>query len=220
MSIYVQTLLYTSYFSVLIPLISYIVNIRRVGKPIHIIGVLVLVSGLCDLIGFLLIKQKLSTALVINTYFITQFCLLSFYYYETLFRNKSDLVHVIGVVQFFLAFLIATYFYKSIAEEHQNIMWFISSIILIVYGISFLKKMRNGHAVIYKLGHFWINGAVLFYLSASLWLFAFTSDSIMLKLGHNLSQLIWSFYDINNVVKNVLFAIGIYYSSTETIEGA
>jgi hypothetical protein len=35
----------------------------------------------------------------------------------------------------------------------------------------------------------------------------------MLKVGVETSQLIWSFYDINNVVKNILVAVGIYYSS-------
>jgi hypothetical protein len=87
------------------------------------------------------------------------------------------------------------------------------SLALIFYGVFFFRKIRKKHRPLYKVGHFWINSGMLFYLGASLWIFALTSDEFMLKVGVETSQLIWSFYDINNVVKNILVAVGIYYSS-------
>lgn len=213
MKSYINVLAYVSIFSVLIPLVTYLTSSRRVNKPIHIIGMLVAISGLCDMIAWFLVTQNLSTALLGNIFFVVQFCLLSYYYYETFFRDKYDVILIITVMHFFLAFLIDTYFYQNLMEEHQNLVWLVSSLMLIVYGIFFARKIQNGNRPIYTIGHFWINGATLFYLSASLWIFAISSNSITLKIGKELSQFIWSFYDANNVIKNVLYAAGIYYAS-------
>ncbi|HEU5292622.1 MAG TPA: hypothetical protein VFU05_18365 [Cyclobacteriaceae bacterium] len=212
MNSYSKIILYTSYFSVFIPLVIYLTNIKRLTKPFHIVGILVIISALCDLIGFILLKQRLSTALINNLFFIAQFCLLSYYYYETFFRDKYEEIIIISVVHFFLAFVISTYCFQNMGTEHQNLMWFISSIIIIVYGILFFKKIQKEFQPLYMNGHFWINSAVLLYLFASLWLFAFTSDTLMTTLDPKFAQLLWRFYDINNVIKNILFAVGIHYS--------
>ncbi len=213
MNSYFNIIAVASWFSTVIPLVIYLSALRRVSRPIHLLAALIFVSGFCDLIGFILFQQNLSTALVINIYFIAQFCLLSYYYYETFFRDKYEIILIISMIQFFVAFFVVTYFYQTLRDEHQNLAWFISSLTIITYAVLLSRKIQREHRPIYTVGHFWINNAILFYMSASLWLFAVTSDSFMVRVGADVSQFIWSFYDVNNLIKNVLFGVGIYYAS-------
>jgi hypothetical protein len=68
--------------------------------PFHIIGILVMISGMCDVIALLLVSQKLSTALVGNIFFIAQFCLLSYYYYAAFLKDEYVIFIGVSLTQF------------------------------------------------------------------------------------------------------------------------
>lgn len=215
---YIQIVRFASYFSVLIPLIAYFIKIRTVSSQIHSIGVLVIVSCVCDTVGFILAKQNLSTALIVNVFVLLQFFLLSYYYYKTLFFHKPNAVLIVGMVQYTLAFLLLVFFYEAFQSNHQNFVWLASGVILLAYSVSSFMKMFRTHEsppAIYTYGNFWINSAILVYMGASLWLFAFRTSALVEKIDADMDWLLWSFHNINNVIKNILFALGFYFSSKD-----
>ncbi len=55
----------------------------------------------------------------------------------------------------------------------------------------------------------WMNAGVLFYFAFNMYLFASTSYIFKQGFG-DIAIMAWGFHNFNNIVKNVLFAVGIY----------
>ncbi|MGC1240791.1 MAG: hypothetical protein WA874_04340 [Chryseosolibacter sp.] len=199
-----------SNFSVLIPLVIYLTKIRYASRQIHIIGALILVSGVSDLIGFILFSRQQSTVLLFNSYYILLFLLLSWFYYEALFVNTRKVLIWIGLVGYLLSFGLVTMYVQSFSE-YQSLMWLITAIIMIIYSIAYFFFSLSSIVTSDSLGYslIWINVGVMIYFCLNLFLFVM-GNYVLTQLDPEMSALIWSSHNVNNIIKNVLFALGIY----------
>lgn len=200
-----------SNISLLVPLLIYISRIRYASRQIHIIGAIVIVSCLSDLIGYILFKQNESNVLVFNAYYLLLFFLLSWFYYEILFQKNQRKIVWIGVVVYLLSFILVTLFVQGL-REYQTLMWVITAVIMITYSIGYffysLSTVDPNRYLNYSF--IWINVGVMIYFCLNLFLFTI-GDYVLTRLDPLTSALIWSTHNVNNIIKNVLFAIGIYF---------
>ncbi len=75
--------------------------------------------------------------------------------------------------------------------------------------VFFYRLMKDLPALeIQRLRMFWINTAILIYFSGNLFLFIF-NDYLVSVLKNNL-EVYWSFHNLLNIAKNLLFAIGLW----------
>jgi hypothetical protein len=199
-----------SNLSVILPLAIYFSRITHATRKVHIIGCLILVSTVCDLAGFVFYKENLSTVVLFNVYYAITFLLLSWYYYEVLFSNNRRLTIWVGLAIYFQSFILITIFVQSFFE-YQTLMWVITAVIAIIYGIAyFIYTMPS----IYASADFshtftWINTGVLLYFCLNLFLFVM-SNYVLTAMDAEMGLLIWAFHNVNNILKNIFFAIGIY----------
>jgi len=208
----------TSNLSVLLPLIIYAVRFRHAPRRVHIIGTLIIVAGLCDLAGFFMFKERHSTALLFNAYYALLFFLLSWFYYEILFISSRRVVVLVGFAVYLQSFLLVSLYIQGIFE-YQTIMWIITGVIMIIYSISYafysLTIPPNVNSRYY--GPVWINAGVLIYFVLTLVLFALSKYA----LNHAepaQSAMLWSFHNLNNILKNILFGIGIYFYKKKNVD--
>jgi hypothetical protein len=212
---YLTILLYASYYSPLLPILIYLLRFNKVrGNPFHIIGSLVIISGLSDLVGYILLNNNLGNAIVYNIYTLFEFILLSFYFYSTLFNRNYKYALLIALLNFIIAFAIFQFFAQDLFVN-QNLIWFTTSVLFLVYGLFHLKQLLNDKSgIIGQTGIYWISVGVILYTSLSLVPFAFT-DAMLTSLPSEISRFIWSFAQLGNICRNILFAFGIYYSTRE-----
>jgi hypothetical protein len=207
-----------SNLSVILPLLVYLSKFRYASRRVHIIGVLVLVSGLCDLGGLILFQERQSTAILFNTYYALSFLLLSWFYYEVLFIKSRRVVVLIGLAVYLQSFLLITIFVQGVFE-YQTLMWIITGIIMIIYSIAYfiysLSTLATANTLYYS--PVWINTGVLIYFILNLFLFIL-SNYVLTKLDPQMGMLIWSFHNVNNILKNILFAIGISFFKKKIAE--
>ena len=197
--------------SVLLPLVLYLSRIKYASRQVHIIGILIIVSGVCDLTGVLLFSRSQSTVILFNTYYALMFALLSWFYYEVLFINSGKIMIWIGVAVYVLSFVLVTAYVQSFME-YQTLMWVISAVILIIYSIAYFFHSLS---TINASGYFgysliWINIGIMIYFCLNLFLFLM-GNYVLTRLDPETSALIWSSHNINNLIKNILFAIGISF---------
>lgn len=197
--------------SVAFPLISYLIKIRNASKPVHLIGALTIVSALSDLVGGIYFSQGKSTVVLFNTYYVVQFFLLTWFYYEISPTKKGRNTIVGGLVIYIVSFLLIS-FYLQTFFEYQTFVWTISGMIMIVFSSSYVVYLFSEGTVMENHGSFWINGGILYYFSFNLFLFVMSSY-VLTKLEPQISMLIWSFHNANNVVKNMLIGYGVSSSS-------
>src|SRR5688500_3213379 len=125
-----------SNISVLIPLAVYLAKIKYASKRVHIIGGLVIISGLCDLIGIILFSRHQSVEILFNSYYTVLFFLLAWFYYEVLFINSRRVMVWIGLAIYLQSFILISLYVQSFFE-YQTLMWVITAIIMIIYSISY-----------------------------------------------------------------------------------
>jgi len=200
-----------SNISLLVPLTIYITRMKYASKQVHIIGVLIIASGLFDLAGFVLFSMHQSTVVLFNLYYFTLFFLLTWFYYEVLFVNTRRLMVWIGLAVYLQSFILVTVFVQNFFE-YQTLMWLITAIIMITYSIAYffysLSIITTSGLFGYSL--IWINVGVMIYFCLNLFLFVM-GNHVLTKLDPTTSALIWSTHNVNNIIKNILFAIGMFF---------
>ncbi len=218
MPIILKLLLYGSYFSVLIPMYYYFKKKSDFSRNqvLNRLVLLLFINALFDLLGYLAIKLDGSNILLSNIYFIFQFCAVS-YIYISLFKKNKLLVYMGLMV--FTAVVFINALYITPFTEFQNWPRFIGNIILVSYSIVFYLEMYNNLPTDeqYSSLVLWVNMAVLFYFGMNLYLFA-TFDYILKNESDEIAIMSWSFHNVCNIVKNGLFAIGIYYAGIRQIK--
>lgn len=205
-----------SNLSLAVPLALYVSRIKRVHREIHIIGALLVVSGVCDLIGFILFSRQESTVVLFNTYYIILFLLLSWFYHQVLFTSHQRVLVWAGIALYAIAFLLVTAYVQGFTE-YQTLMWLVTAVIMILYSIAYFFHSLT---LIVNDGVFgsslvWINIGVMLYFILNLFLFVM-GNHLLTNLDPGTSAMIWSSHNINNILKNLLFAIGIYCGYTNT----
>lgn len=197
--------------SLLLPLAMYLTRMKYASRQVHIIGILVIVSGVCDLVGLFLFQKSQSTIVLFNTYYAILFFLLTWFYYEVLFVNTRRIMIWIGLAVYLQSFILITAFVQNFLQ-YQTLMWLITAIIMITYSIAYffysLSTITTSGYFGYSL--IWINIGVMIYFCLNLFLFLM-GNYVLTRLDPETSALIWSSHNVNNIIKNVLFAVGIYF---------
>jgi hypothetical protein len=200
-----------SNLSLLLPLSVYLTRIRYASRQVHIIGILIIVSGLCDLTGLILFSHRQSTVVLFNTYYALLFLLLTWFYYEALFVNTRRIMIWIGLAIYLQSFILITVYVQNFFQ-YQTLMWLITALIMITYSIAYFFYSLS---TITTSGYFgyslvWINIGVMIYFCLNLFLFLM-GNYVLTKLDAETSALIWSSHNVNNIIKNILFAVGIFF---------
>jgi hypothetical protein len=200
-----------SSISVVVPLIVYLTRIRYATRRIHIIGAVIVLSALSDLAGMILFRQHISTVLLFNLYYAMLFFLLTWFYYEILFSNTRRVLVWVGLAVYLQSFLLVSIYVQSIFE-YQTLLWVITAVIMIVYSIAYFFYSFSTIPASNIFGYtlIWINCAIMIYFSMNLFLFVM-GNHVLTKLDPEMSLLVWSFHNVNNIIKNILFSIGLFF---------
>lgn len=207
-----------SNISLLLPLAMYLTRIKSASRQVHIIGTLIIISGVCDLVGLILFNRHQSTVVLFNIYYAILFLLLTWFYYEILFVNTRRIMIWIGLAVYLQSFILITVFVQSFFE-YQTFMWLITAIIMITYSIAyfFYSLATVPPARYFDYSFIWINNGIMIYFCLSLFLFAM-GNHVLTKMDPITSALIWSSHNVNNIIKNILFSIGIYLYKRKVAE--
>jgi hypothetical protein len=201
-------LFYFSYFSILIP-IFFLLGRKQNFKIIliRVLGILLFASALSDLGGYILISMGKSNILIANIYSVVQFFLLSIIYY--LLLEKKKIVYIASIL-FSLFFILNASFIQPF-NEFQSWPLVLESIIFIIFSIIYYGQMLKSKPLIdfVIFYRFWLNSALFLYFAFNLYIFAL-SNYIFKNMEAEVGIITWSFHNINNIGKNIIFALAIY----------
>jgi len=176
------------------------------------IGILALVSAVCEVIGFIFYFNRNSTSYLFNLFATAQFVLLSIFYLEILIKGRKKLEASFGLFHYFLSFLLLTYYTQKLFE-YQKIIWVVSSLIILIYAIAFSIKLHRTtpRRDIHKYAATWINYGVLVYFGTAVWIFL-GSDYIFQHLSPTDTRSVWAIHNLLNIIKNGFYGVGILLS--------
>jgi hypothetical protein len=200
-----------------IPIALAFYNRKPLSPQLQVLTTVLIISALSDSIGFWFVKQGIHTALLYNGQDFLQFTLLSWIYYKISFTDNGEItkagkhIFVSFSCFYFLALVAISAVYQNPVRTHQNMMWTISALILVIYACvccyKLLVEVSTTSNVQFNI-FVWINSGILYYFSFSIFLFLMQSY-IVSELTPDIARLTWSFNNINNIIKNVLITIGL-----------
>jgi hypothetical protein len=198
---------YASIFSVAFPLILYLFRLKDLSGAGHKIGAIVIISALSDVIALYLFEAEMSTVLLFNAYYLIFFLLLAWFYNEVLQTVRGKRMVQWGLAIYVLSFIGITILIQSF-NEYQTLMWTLAGAISIIFSISYFISVFSAMRPMNDFGLLWINSGILFYFSFNLFLFIMSSY-VLTRLEPELSLIVWSFHNVNNIIKNILIGLGI-----------
>jgi hypothetical protein len=203
-----------------LPLWVFILNATQLGRLSHvkIIVLVLVVSATSDVASYFFSHQHIHTTLLFNIQDLIQFGLLSLFYYQISYKQNATasltkITFLAGSVMYLVCLVLISIFVQDPIEKHQNFAWSLSAIILIVYSLMYCldllitSPLRKDSA---SDGLIWINSGILYYFSFSLILFL-TMDYIVNELKPEVARLIWSYNNVNNIIKNICITIGLAF---------
>ncbi|MDB5001402.1 MAG: hypothetical protein JWR76_2479 [Mucilaginibacter sp.] len=198
--------------SVLIPLVTALINFKYLSKPFKIIFWFVLFSGVINTFSMMLVdvfhKQNL---IIFHLYTIFEFVMLSIFY--CCFQNKRGRNIITWVLGIFTILYLVNFYFQSISINNTY-THSLSAIIIIAYSMQFIFKQSEKYdkANWGYDGLNWINTGILIYYSSCL--FLFMTSNYFLTASKFIGELIWTTHDTILFLEYILFAIGFYKCKT------
>ncbi len=209
-----KALLYISYFSIVVPFL-FLFRRKHVlrSRQFQIVTVLLIVSVIADVIGYILIKNEISNLVINNLYFLASFVILSLLYARLLTGGRTAIYIFIGLTVCFSA-------WDSLTQQSitgvQSYVITLCSVLAFGYSLIYFDHLLHTSPAsdLTKFPFFWINSAIMYYYGMNLFIFIF-STYIFENLKDNEILVVWIFHNVNNIIKNILLAIGIYHAGKE-----
>ncbi|HEY0652810.1 MAG TPA: hypothetical protein VGD65_06770 [Chryseosolibacter sp.] len=211
---------YISTFSISVPLLIYLARITNLPRQFHLLGLSVVMSAAFDILNLVYFRSHKSNYFLPNLYYILLFALLAGFFYEILFRWQFKKVFQFGNYCFCVVVIVSC-FLQDIDLQYQSWVWTISGLILVVFCYLYHSFVQVDSARVvlnqHLDGELAIVAGIFLYFAFSSVIFFSTVNYIMTSLVPDASRLLWSIHNANNVIKNIFFAFGIYYSGKRKI---
>jgi hypothetical protein len=203
-----------SSLSVFIPLAFYLRGIRSFPIQNHLIGLLIIVSAVIDLITFFDPSPVLN-----NVFNITQFGILTFFFFLLVYKKKAEpvLLVAIGIYAAGLIYHVVT---VGLSVGHSY-LWSLASLILMMHAVTYFANVSNMVIDRYFDPNLFSN--LIFSASIFIYFLVLFSVSLLLEAVVQLSQDMqtvkgfWAIHNIFNILKNVGFAWAFYYTGKRKI---
>lgn len=188
----------------MVPIIIGLVNLRSTHPLLKSLWLLICLAFIFDI--FQVSIRFLSNEFG-NAYGLVQFIFLLRVYYLAFDSKAFKGFASIGLA-YIAFFLVDLFFFQPGQLSSFSIT--LTSLVFIIFSILyFLKLMRDLPTIqIQRLPMFWINTAVLVYFAGSF--FVFLLRDYLIEVLHDNQIMYWSFHNMLNITKNLLFAIGLW----------
>jgi hypothetical protein len=204
-----------SNLSVIIPLIFYLKGLKTFPLQNHIIGLLIFASGLTDFLSY----SRINTSSVLyNVHDIIQFFLLMWFYYELVYKKKSDLAALIGIGIYVsvLLFSILKYGFFQYYSGLWSVGAFIVSMSAFVYIFNIPRMIMERYFDSNLFSNMILNVSLVCYFVISFMIF-YLMRAIYEGNNPETENAFWSLHNIFNILKNIGLAIGFYYTGKRKI---
>ncbi|HTH55166.1 MAG TPA: hypothetical protein VL728_03925, partial [Cyclobacteriaceae bacterium] len=154
------------------------------------------------------ISNSQSTALSLNLQDALQFILLLLIYREFYMKDVRALV---AVTTIYCGFEIVNSLFFQDINSFQTWTWAMGSLLFVGMSLGYFLFILKKQELVDVAGYApaWINAAVAFYFSFSLYLFI-VAQYVFSHASPDTSFVFWGFHNLNNLIKNILFAVAIY----------
>jgi len=205
--------------SVIIPLLIYLLMFRKLPKANHIVGIYIIVATGCDIIVNILGYQKMSNVIPINAYYVSTFILVSYFYFELIFKKRLN--HIVSCAVIIYVLSAGFGIIRAGFDQYFNLLWAVGAFLVGSYGVIYIinlqdmtvDRLLDKNLYSYRI----INASFLSYFLITLLLFVST-NYVFTETDPDTSRIFWSLHNVANTLKNIGLAIGLYYTGRRDVK--
>lgn len=209
----IEFIRWSANLSGIIPAVFYLRYFSKVPKQNHLIAALIFLSGCADALALLV-----SAPIVPNLFEILQFILINWFYFELVYKKKSEPVALIGV-GVYVAVMIYSVAAKGLGENYTT-LWCTGAFIALVHTFFYAFNVPRMAIERYfdsnLLSNMIFNAAFFIYTFVALVMF-FLFDSVTKNQDAQTFYAFWSIHNAFAVIKNIGFALAFYYTGKRQI---
>ena len=204
-----------SAFSFIIPLVFWVRDTTISPLQNHIIGALIVVAGVSDLLSYLRIANPQA---LYNIYNVVQLGLITWFYYELVYKKRSEFIVLISTGVYILILLVSVLKYGWPAN--YTLLWSTGSLIITIHSVTYAVNVQSMTIDRYfdknLLSNVILSSSLFCYFITTFIIF-FLSDTIFKE--HNLETVkaFWTLHNVFNILKNIGLAVGFYYTGKRKI---
>ncbi|GHN00522.1 hypothetical protein WSM22_20110 [Cytophagales bacterium WSM2-2] len=199
--------LYVSISSALLSVVFFFLT-KGKGQSVKVLLVLLFDALISDTANEIYFRSGYQGDLIGNTYFVTQFLIICQFYVLQLVEKRRE---IRSVMISFLVICIFHFTYNQSINEFQGLFRLLGSAIILYYAgyhcIHIYKTRPTKN--LFQFFPAWFTAAIIYYFSLNLLLFV-CANYVFKNASPEVGVIFWGFHNFNNIVKNILFAIGIY----------
>jgi hypothetical protein len=206
-----EFLRWASHLSAVLPFVVFLPRLQKSPIQNRIIGSLIILSLSTDTLSF-----YINSPILGNSFEILQFFLASWFFYELVYKKKSEFIALIGIGVYISVLIFSILKYGF--DVYYLVLWTtgatITFIHTIVYVFNVPRMVIERYFDTNLLSNMIFNASMFIYFFASLIVF-FLADSS--SKDQNTLQTFWSIHNAFNVLKNTGFALAFYYTGKRKI---
>ncbi|MDP1802989.1 MAG: hypothetical protein Q8L81_16625 [Bacteroidota bacterium] len=196
-------------YSVYVPALLCIYKVKALNKSLWALFVYLLACLISDRVSLLFIENERVLNIVSNSFTIFESSLICFIYFSDFSNKKIRL----GIILTYLTLIILSFIVFVIQKKYDKVDTIISpigsAIITVLAGSYLITFLLDPNILkLYKHYFYWVNFAFLLYFSVAALLFL--SNNFLNTCKPSTLYLVWGIHLILNVIKNLLFAVGIW----------
>lgn len=198
---------YLSIASVLIPLSLAGLQWKKIPREITELRWLLVAGLIIDIIARTLGILSINNLWVYDVFMFIQFTILLYIFSKQFSTKTLFVITYVAIVGFYLiSLLFLPPAMKSLVRSNA-----VDGLVLIIVSILFFYKLLSELKVvnIHRLPVLWISFATLFYYSGNLFVFL---AATYLETDPDYLRVFWILHNVLNIIKNILFAIGLWQS--------
>jgi hypothetical protein len=209
----VEFVRWASNLSVIIPFIVYLPKISKYPTQNHIVGGMIILSGLADAASF-----YHSSAIVFNLYQVLLFFSTTWFFYELVYKKKSEFIALVSI-GVYLSVLIFSVVRYGLYQNYSS-LWVTGAIISVIHATVYVFNIPR--MVIDR--YFDNNLLSNMIFTSSMFIFFFVAgivyflyDPISKAEEINTLKAFWSIHNAFNILKHLGFALAFYYTGKRSI---
>lgn len=209
----VEFVRWASNLSVIIPVVVYLPRISKFPIQNHIIGGLVVASGLTDAMSL-----YLHSPVLFNAYQIVMFFLTTWFFYELVYKKKSEFIALVSI-GIYLSVLIFSIISSGLYVNYSN-LWLTGAIITLVNSVVYIFNIPimviDRYFDSNLLSNMIFNASIFgFFFVATIIYFLF--DPVSKLENINDVKAFWTIHNAFNILKNFGFALAFFYTGKRSV---
>jgi len=198
-------------YSVIVPLISAIINFKTITNTLKILGVFVIIMTIFELVNNIHMRYGINNMYIFHIYSYIEFIVISIIFHTLLKSKKLKIGIYISCILFYTFSVINLLKWETLYDFNSN-QFAVEAVIIFFYCIGYYTELMKNPSVVHleKSPEFLLVSGYFVYFSGTFMLFISSKELLLTN-----NEGYWILNSILNILLNIIYTIVLWTGRTK-----